>query len=292
MPLLAAGTYKGLGWLVTIIVVYVGIPVLIWSLVVDRLVFFVIWIIRHFRESSGHQYYFERPVGPPGFSRRILRDFRVLLFVFVLSASIVPQITDVSPANIAIVSNAFVYVAIFILAVPSSIHVLFWVLEDSGLRCHNPKRVTVTAPGAWMSNWLASVGSLGAFLTFAVSLGGSLDKAIALTTTLVASLLPSCILAPTLFYRRVEPGILAKVRESKTAMAMARMFAPSTSPSVPSIISSKSAGSSQNSLNGFRKRRNRIVHYQPRSRFRDHGSRFALESLGNGSTLHAVPLFR
>jgi hypothetical protein len=45
--------------------------------------------------------------------------------------------------------------------------------------------------------------------------------------------LPSCILAPTLFYRRVEPGILAKVRESKTAMAMARLFAPSPVPSVP-----------------------------------------------------------
>jgi hypothetical protein len=232
MPLLAAGTYKGLGWLITIIVVYVGIPVLIWSLVVDRLVFLVIGIIRYFRESSGHQYYFEKLVGPPGFSRRILRDFRVLLFVFVLSAIVVPQITEVSPANIAIVSNAFVYVAIFILAVPSSIHVLFWVLEDSGLRCHNPKRVTVTAPGAWMSNWLASVGSLGAFLTFAVSLGGSLDKALALTTTLLASLLPSCILAPTLFYRRVEPGILTKVRESKTAMAMARMFAPTIGPNV------------------------------------------------------------
>ena len=199
----------------------------------DRLVFLVIGIIRYFRESSGHQYYFEKLVGPPGFSRRILRDFRVLLFVFVLSAIVVPRITDVSPANIAIVSNAFVYVAIFVLAVPSSIHVLFWVLEDSGLRCHNPKRVTVTAPGAWMSNWLASVGSLGAFLTFAVSLGGSLDKAVALTTTLFASLLPSCILAPTLFYRRVEPGILVKVRESKTAIAMARLFAPPSSPSAP-----------------------------------------------------------
>jgi len=233
MPLLAAGTYKGVGWLITIIVVYVGIPVLIWSLVVDRLVFLVIGIIRYFRESSGHMYYFEKPVGPPGFSRRILRDFRVLLFVFVLSATIVPQITAVSPANVAIVSNEFVYVAIFILAVPSSIHVLFWVLEDSGLRCHNPKRVTVTAPGAWMSNWLASVGSLGAFLTFAISLGGSFDRAISLTTTLLASLLPSCILAPTLFYRRVEPGILAKVRESKTAMAMNRMFAPPGAPNAP-----------------------------------------------------------
>jgi hypothetical protein len=233
LPLLTVGTFKGIGWLITIIVVYVGIPVLIWSLVVDRLVFSVIWIIRHFRESSGHQYYFEKPVGPPGFSRRIMRDFRVLLFVFVLSAIIVPQITDVIPANITIVSNAFVYVAIFILAIPSSIHVLFWVLEDSGLRCHNPTRVTVTAPGAWMSNWLASVGSLGAFLTFAVSLGGSLDKAFSLTTTLIASLLPSCILAPTLFYRRVEPGILAKVRESKTAMAMQRLFAPPSGPNLP-----------------------------------------------------------
>jgi hypothetical protein len=233
LPLLAAGTYKGIGWLVTVVLVYVGIPVLIWSLLVHRLVFLVIGIIRRFRESSGHMYYFEKLVGPPGFSRRILRDFRVLLFVFVLSASIVPQITEVSPANIAIVSNAFVYVAIFLLAVPSSIHVLFWVLEDSGLRCHNPKRVTVTAPGAWMSNWLMSVGSLGALLTFAVSLGGSLDRAISLTTTLMASLLPSCILAPTLFYRRMEPGILAKVRESKTAIAMARLFAPLNSPSVP-----------------------------------------------------------
>ncbi len=198
MPLLAAGTYKGLGWLITIIAVYVGIPVLIWSLVVDHLVFLVIGIIRYFRESSGHMYYFERPVGPPGFSRRIMRDFRVLLFVFVLSATIVPQITSVSPANVAIVSNEFVYVAIFILAVPSSIHVLFW-----------------------------------AFLTFAISLGGSLDRAISLTTTLLASLLPSCILAPTLFYRRVEPGILAKVRESKTAAAMNRMFAPPAPPTVP-----------------------------------------------------------
>src|SRR2546428_5510819 len=172
-------------------------------------------------------------VVPPGFTRRILRDFRVLLFVYGLSAIVDPQITSVSPANVAIVSNEFVYVAIFILAVPSSVHVLFWVLEDSGLRCHNPKRVTVTAPGAWMSNWLASVGSLGAFLTFAISLGGSLDKAISLTTTLLESLLPSCILAPTLFYRRVEPGILAKVTESKTAMAMNRIFAPPSDPSVP-----------------------------------------------------------
>src|SRR5438094_10539200 len=104
MPLLAAGTYKGLGWLVTIIVVYVGIPVLIWSLVVDRLVFFVIWIIRHFRESSGHQYYFERPVGPPGFSRRTLSDFRDLLLVFVLSPIIVPTISAGTPASIAIAS--------------------------------------------------------------------------------------------------------------------------------------------------------------------------------------------
>src|SRR5437879_13402606 len=208
MPLLAAGTYKGLGWLITIIAVYVGIPVLMWILLVDRLVFLVIGIIRYFRESSGHMYYFERPVGPPGFSRRIMRDFRVLLFVFVLSATIVPQITSVSPANVAIVSNEFVYVAIFFLAFPSWIHVFYWVLEDSGLRCHNPKRVTVTAPGAWMSNWLASVGSLGAFLTFAVSLGGNLDKAIALTTNLYASLLLSCIIAQPIFYRRVQPGIL------------------------------------------------------------------------------------
>src|SRR6266568_1229186 len=100
MPLLVEGTYKGLGWLITIIAVYVGIPVLIWSLVVDRLVFLVIGIIRYFRESSGHMYYFEKPVGPPGFSRRILRDFRVLLFVFVLSATIVPQITQVTLANV------------------------------------------------------------------------------------------------------------------------------------------------------------------------------------------------
>src|SRR5207245_6586401 len=102
MPLLAAGTYKGLGWLVTIIVVYVGVPVLIWSLVVDRLVFLVIGIIRYFRESSGHQYYFEKMVGPHGFSRRILRDFGVLLFVFVLSAIVVAWITDVCPSMIAI----------------------------------------------------------------------------------------------------------------------------------------------------------------------------------------------
>ncbi len=233
LPLLSAGTYRGMGWLVTIIVLYIGVPALIWSIVVPRLAFFVILVIRKFRESSGHMYYFERPVGPPGFSRRIMRDFRVMLFVFVLSATIVPQISSVTPANIAIVSNEFVYIAIFLLAVPSSIHVLFWALEDSGLRCHNPKRFTVTAPGAWMSNWLASVGSLGAVLTFAVSLGGSLDKAIALTSTLLASLLPSCILAPTLFYRRVEPGLLTRVRESKTAMLMARMFAPPTIPIQP-----------------------------------------------------------
>src|SRR5207245_4314882 len=103
MPRLAARSYKGMCWLVTIRVVYVGSPVLIWSLVVDRLVFLVIGIIRYFRESSGHQYYFEKLVGPPGFSRRILRDFRVLLFVFVLSAIVLLRIPVVCPANLVIV---------------------------------------------------------------------------------------------------------------------------------------------------------------------------------------------
>ncbi len=62
MPLLAAGTFKGIGWLVTIVMVYVGVPLLVWSLLVDRLAVLVIGIIRRFRESSGHQYYFEKPV--------------------------------------------------------------------------------------------------------------------------------------------------------------------------------------------------------------------------------------
>jgi len=233
IPLLAAGTYKGIGWLVTIVMVYVGVPLLVWNLLVDRLAVLVIGIIRRFRESSGHQYYFEKPVGAPGFSRRILRDFRVLLFVFVLSATILPSIAQVTPDNLALVSNQFIYVAIFLLAVPSSIHVLLWVLEDSGLRCHNPKRVTVTVPGAWMSKWLASLGSLGAFVSFAVALGGSLDRAISLSSTLLLSLLPSCILAPTLFYRRLEPRIVTKIRESKAALAMARLFAPPYGPAAP-----------------------------------------------------------
>ncbi len=233
MPLLAAGTYKGIGWLLTVVIVYVGVPLLTWSLLVDRLALLVLGIIRRFRESSGHQYYFEKPVGAPGFSRRILRDLRVLLFVFVLSASIVPEVTDVTPDKLALVSNAFIYVAILLLAIPSSVHVLLWVLEDSGLRCHNPSRVTVTVPGAWMSKWLASLGSLGAFVSFAVALGGSLDRAASLATTLLVSLLPSCILAPTLFYRRLEPRIVRKIRESKAAVAMARLFAPPYGPVAP-----------------------------------------------------------
>lgn len=241
MPLLAAGTYKGLGWLLTVVLVYVGVPVLTWSFLVDRLALLVLVIIRRFRESSGHQYYFEKQVGAPGFSRRILRDFRVLLFVFVLSATIVPSITQVSPANLAIASNEFIYVAIFLLAIPSSIHVLLWVLEDSGLRCHNPTRVTVTVPGAWISNWLSSLGGLGAFVSFAVALGGSLDRAVSLAITLLISLLPYSILAPTLFYRRLELGILTKIRESKAAIAMARLFAPPygpvTPPSTPPVTS-------------------------------------------------------
>jgi hypothetical protein len=57
--------------------------------------------------------------------------------------------------------------------------------------------------------------------------------------------LPSCILAPTLFYRRVEPGILTKVRESKTAMVMARMFASPPSPSHATILSSQLASSDE-----------------------------------------------
>ncbi len=232
-PLLATGTYKGPAWLITVVMFYVGIPVITWSLLVDRLALLVLGIIRRFRESSGHQYYFEKTVGPPGFSRRFLRDLRVLLFVFVLSATILPSLTEVTPDNLAMVSNQFVYVALFLLAVPSSIHVLLWVLEDSGLRCHNPTRVTVTVPGIWMSKWLASLGSLGAFVSFAVALGGSLDKAVSLAWTLMISLLPSCILAPTLFYRRVEPGIVSKIRQSKAAVAMARLFAPPYGPVMP-----------------------------------------------------------
>ena len=234
LPLLATGVAKGTGWLVTIVVVYIGVPLLIWSLLVDRLASLVLRIICRLRESSGHQYYFERQVGKPGVSRRILRDIRVLVFVFFISALIVPQVTQVNPQNLVIVSNAFIYVAIFLLAIPSSIHVLLWVLEDSGLRCHNTTRLTVTVPAAWTSRWLSSLGGIGAFVSFAVAMGGSLDKAISLGFTLMISLLPSCILAPTLFYRRLEPGIIAKIRQSNAAMTMARLFPQVAGPSIPS----------------------------------------------------------
>ena len=235
LPLLATGVAKGTGWLVTIIVVYVGVPLLIWSLLVDRLASLVLRIICRLRESSGLQYYFERQVGKPGVSRRILRDFRVLIFVFFLSALIVPQVTQVNPNTpLVIVSNAFIYIAIFLLAIPSSVHVLLWVLEDSGLRCHNTKRLTVTVPAAWTSRWLSSLGGIGAFDSFAVAMGGSLDRAISLGFTLMISLLPSCILAPTLFYRRLEPGIIAKIRESKAAMTMGSLFPQVSGSSLPS----------------------------------------------------------
>jgi len=196
----------------------------------------VLRIICRLRESSGHQYYFERQVGKPGVSRRILRDMRVLVFVFFLSALIVPQVTQINPQNpqnLVIVSNAFIYVAIFLLAIPSSIHVLLWVLEDSGLRCHNTTRLTVTVPAAWTSRWLSSLGGIGAFVSFAVAMRGSLDSALSLGFTLTISLLPSCILAPTLFYRRLEPGIIAKIRQSKAALTMARLFPQVTGPSLP-----------------------------------------------------------
>jgi len=237
LPLLATGVAKGTGWFVTVVVVYIGVPLLIWSLLVDRLAFMVLRIICRLRESSGHQYYFERQVGKPGVSRRLLRDIRVLVFVFFLSALIVPQVTQVNPQNpqnLVIVSNAFIYVAIFLLAIPSSIHVLLWVLEDSGLRCHNTTRLTVTVPAAWASRWLSSLGGIGAFVSFAVAMGGSLDRAISLGFTLMISLLPSCILAPTLFYRRLEPGIIAKIRHSKAAMTMGRLFPENFGPSLPS----------------------------------------------------------
>ncbi len=234
LPLLATGASKGLGWLITVLVVYVGVPLLIWSFLVARLASLVLRMVCRFRESTGHQYYFERQVGMPGVSRRILRDLRVLVFVFLLSALLVPQVTNVTPENLVLVSNAFIYVAIFLLAVPSSIHVLLWVLEDSGLRCHNIPRMTVTVPAAWTSRWLASIGGVGAFVSFAVTLGGNLDRAVSLAFTLFFSLLPSCILAPTLFYRRLEPGIIAKIRQSKAAMTMSRLFPQPASPTMPS----------------------------------------------------------
>ena len=235
LPLLAVGTSRGLGWTVTILVFYVGVPLLTWSLIVHRLASFVLGLICRFRESSGHQYYFEKQVGMPGVKRRILRDFRVLAFVFLLSALIVPELTQVTPDNLVIVSNEFIYIAIFLLAVPSSIYVLLWVLEDSGLRCHNTSRITVTVPAAWTTRWLASVGSVGAFISFAVAMGGSIDRAVSLAFTLIISLLPSCILAPTLFYRRLEPGIITKIRQSKAAMTMARLFPQPMGPLAPAL---------------------------------------------------------
>ena len=240
IPLLELGAIKGLGWLTTILVVYIGVPLLIWSLLVNHLASFVVRLVCRFRESSGHQYYFERQIGMPGVSRRILRDLRVLFFVFLLSALIVPLVTNVSPGDLASasnVSNAFIYIAIFLLAVPSSIHVLLWVLEDSGLRCHNTTRVTVTVPAQWMSRWLSSAGGIGAFISFALTLGGNLDRALSLALTLFVSLLPSCILAPTLFYRRLEPGIIAKLRQSKAAVKMAQLFSQPIGPGVPIVPS-------------------------------------------------------
>lgn len=234
LPLLATGASRGLGWTVTILVLYIGVPLLIWSLVVDRLASFILGMICRFRESSGHQYYFEKQVGMPGFKRRFLRDLRVLAFVFLLSALIVPLFTTVAPGNLVLVGNEFIYVAILLLAVPSSIHVLLWVLEDSGLRCHNTNRITVTVPAAWASRWLSSIGSVGAFISFAIAMGGNLDRAVSLAFSLTLSLLPSCILAPTLFYRRLEPGIISKIRQSKAAMTMANLF-PQSAPTIPSL---------------------------------------------------------
>ena len=234
LPLLATGASRGLGWLVTILVLYIGVPLLIWSLVVDRLASFILRMICRFRESSGHQYYFEKQVGMPGFKRRFLRDLRVLAFVFLLSALIVPLFTPIAPGNFGLIGSEFIYVAIFLLAVPSSIHVLLWVLEDSGLRCHNTNRITVTVPAAWASRWLSSLGSIGAFVSFAIAMGGNLDRAVSLAFSLTLSLLPSCILAPTLFYRRLEPGIISKIRQSKAAMTMARLF-PQSAPAIPSL---------------------------------------------------------
>jgi hypothetical protein len=80
---------------------------------------------------------------------------------------------------------------------------------------------------------LSSLGGIGAFVSFAVAMGGSLDRAISLGFTLMISLLPSCILAPTLFYRRLEPGIIAKIRSSKAAITMARLFPQVSGPSLP-----------------------------------------------------------
>ena len=216
----------------------------------DRLASLVLRIICRFRESSGHQYYFEKQVGMPGVKRRFLRDLRVLAFVFLLSALIVPQVTQVAPQNWFIVSNEFIYIAIFLLAIPSAVHVLLWVLEDSGLRCHNTSRITVTVPAAWTSRWLSSIGGIGAFVSFAVAMGGNLDRAISLSFTLVVSLLPSCILAPTLFYRRLEPGIIVKIRQSKAAITMARLFPTPAFPtgaslSAPTLRASVSPGETQ-----------------------------------------------
>ena len=133
LPLLATGAARGTSWLVTIVFVYIGVPLLVWSFLVPRMASMILRVICRFRESSGHQYYFERQVGKPGVSRRLLRDFRVLAFVFLLSALLVPQLTDVTPQTpFVLVSNAFIYTSIFLLAVPSSIYVLLWVLEDSG----------------------------------------------------------------------------------------------------------------------------------------------------------------
>lgn len=225
-----------MGWLTTILVVYIGVPLLIWSLLVDRLASMVLRLICRFRESSGHQYYFEKQVGMPGVGRRLLRDIRVLFFIFLLSALIVPLVTSVNPGDLVPVSNTFIYVAIFLLAVPSSIHVLLWVLEDSGLRCHNTSRVTVTVPASWTSRWLSSLGGIGAFVSFALTMEGNFGRAVSLAFTLFASLLPSCILAPTLFYRRLEPGIIVKIRQSKAAMTMARLFPQSPGPAIPSVV--------------------------------------------------------
>src|SRR2546430_17426028 len=111
-----------------------------------------------------------------------------------MSALIVPQVTQGNPQNLVIVSNAFIYVAIFLLAIPSSIHVLLWVLEDSGLRCHNTTRLTVTVPAAWTSRWLSSLGGIGAFVSFAVALGGRLDRSISFEFSLMIVLIASCIL--------------------------------------------------------------------------------------------------
>jgi len=140
--------------------------------------------------------------GKPGVSRRILRDMprsSVRVLSFPRNCSQVTQINPQNPQNLVIVST------LHLCSHLPARHTIFdpcpsMVLEDSGLRLSQYKRGSQSPfPGLDVKMVVIS-GRDCAFVSFAVARGGSLDRAISLGITLMISLLPSCILAPTLLF--------------------------------------------------------------------------------------------